>query len=358
MQRTATPLTSVRFRSQPPFIKVISYNKKMNFSGSSILLTGGTGSFGKAFLEHLVKTNNLPKKLIIFSRDELKQFEMQQKYPEKKHTFLRYFIGDVRDKTRLKFALEGIDIVVHAAALKQVPAAEYNPFECIKTNIIGAQNLIEASLESSVKQICALSTDKAASPINLYGATKLCSDKLFIASNNMKGKRNFHSSVVRYGNVMGSRGSVIPFFMSKKDSGILPITHPEMTRFNITLADGVRMVLWALENSVGGEIFVPKIPSYNIMDLADSVAPEAKKEIVGVRPGEKLHEEMISASDGMSTVDIGDYYAILPDIEFTRKHYLEKINAKKVPDGFCYSSGNNDVFLTKKDLENLINDEI
>jgi len=330
----------------------------MNFSNSCILLTGGTGSFGKAFLDHLIETDNLPKKIVIFSRDELKQFEMQQKYSEKKYTFLRYFIGDVRDKTRLKFALEGIDIVVHAAALKQVPAAEYNPFECIKTNIIGAQNLIEASLESNVKKICALSTDKAASPINLYGATKLCSDKLFIASNNMKGKRNFHSSVVRYGNVMGSRGSVIPFFMNKKDSGTLPITHPEMTRFNITLNDGVKMVLWALENSVGGEIFVPKIPSYNIMDLAESIAPDAKKEIVGIRPGEKLHEEMISLSDGISTVDLGDYYAILPNKEIVQEHYFKKLGAKKVPAGFCYNSGSNEVFLSKKEIKNLINNEI
>ena len=328
----------------------------MNFKNKSILLTGGTGSFGKAFVKDLIDSNNLPEKLVIFSRDELKQFEMQQIFPEEKFSFMRYFIGDVRDKPRLDLALEGIDIVVHAAALKQVPAAEYNPFECIKTNILGAQNIIEASLSANVKRICALSTDKAASPINLYGATKLCSDKLFIASNNIKGKRDFKASVVRYGNVMGSRGSVIPFFMKLKESGCLPITDPNMTRFNITLADGVKMVKWALENSIGGEIFVPKIPSYNILDLADAIAPDAKKEIVGIRPGEKLHEEMISLSDGLSTVDLGKYYAILPNIDATQNFYSQSKDYKPVKNGFCYNSGENEDFLTKKQIKELLNE--
>ncbi len=328
----------------------------MNFKNKSILLTGGTGSFGKAFVRDIIDSKNTPERLVIFSRDELKQFEMQQIFSEKKFPFMRYFLGDVRDKPRLDLALEGIDIVVHAAALKQVPAAEYNPFEFIKTNILGAQNIIEASLNSDVKRICALSTDKAASPINLYGATKLCSDKLFIASNNIKGKRDFKTSVVRYGNVMGSRGSVIPFFLKLKNEGAIPITDPNMTRFNITLSDGVKMVNWALKNSFGGEIFVPKIPSYNIMDLANAIAPDAEKNIVGIRPGEKLHEEMISLSDGLSTVDLGKYYAILPNIESTQNYYSALKNCKPVKSGFCYNSGQNKDFLSIKQIKGLLNE--
>jgi len=268
---------------------------------------------------------------------------------------LRYFIGDIRDESRLRRALEGIDVVVHAAALKQVPAAEYNPFECIKTNVLGAQNLIEAALDTGVKQVVALSTDKAAAPINLYGATKLCSDKLFLAANNIKGFRNIKFSVVRYGNVMGSRGSVIPFFMERRKSGVLPITDPKMTRFNISLQEGVQMVLWALENSWGGEILIPKIPSYRILDLAEAIAPECRYEIVGMRPGEKIHEEMITPSDSFNTVDLGKYYAILPSAaRYTLKEYCEKTDARPVEGGFSYNSGTNSDFLTVNQLRDLL----
>ena len=282
---------------------------------------------------------------------------MAQTFSESEYPFIRYFIGDVRDKQRLSFALEGVDYVIHAAALKQVPAAEYNPFECIKTNVLGAQNLIEASMENNVKKICALSTDKAASPINLYGATKLCSDKLFVASNNTKGARNYSASVVRYGNVMGSRGSVIPFFLKQSKEKKLTITDERMTRFNITLSDGVKMVNWAIENSLGGEIFVPKIPSYNIMDLASAVSQDSKKEIVGIRPGEKLHEEMISVSDAQNTVDLGSYYAILPGFESIKKEYTEKYkDLKFVDDNFSYNSGTNPEFLSIDELKKLLKD--
>lgn len=273
---------------------------------SSILVTGGTGSFG----QELIKTvlDNFPKirRLVVYSRDELKQFEMSQKFREDDYPGIRYFIGDVRDQARLARALYDIDFVVHAAALKQVPAAEYNPFEFVKTNILGAQNVIEASLISGVKKVIAISTDKAAAPINLYGATKLCADKLFVAANNIKGAQKISFSVVRYGNVAGSRGSVIPYFIKKKNDGLITITSPEMTRFNITLRQGVDLVTWAMENSLGGEIFVPKIPSYNIMDLAKAIAPDAELEFVGVRPGEKIHEEMITSSDSVRTLDIGN----------------------------------------------------
>ena len=327
------------------------------YSKKSILITGGTGSFGKEFVKNIIDSKVIPKRLIIFSRDELKQFEMAQTFSESEYPFIRYFIGDVRDKQRLSFALEGVDYVVHAAALKQVPAAEYNPFECIKTNVLGAQNLIEASMENNVKKICALSTDKAASPINLYGATKLCSDKLFVASNNTKGARNYSASVVRYGNVMGSRGSVIPFFLKQSKEKKLTITDERMTRFNITLTDGVKMVNWAIENSLGGEIFVPKIPSYNIMDLASAVSQDSKKEIIGIRPGEKLHEEMISVSDAQNTVDLGSYYAILPGFESIKKEYSKKYkDLKFVDDNFSYNSGTNPEFLSIDELKKLLKD--
>ena len=286
----------------------------------SILVTGGTGSFGKKFIEKVLKTYK-PKRLIVFSRDELKQFEMQQIFPDTNNSPIRYFIGDIRDYPRLKMAMENVDIVVHAAALKQVPAAEYNPFEAVKTNIIGSQNVIEAALSQKVKKIIALSTDKAAAPINLYGATKLTSDKLFVAANNYAGDSKCKFSVVRYGNVMGSRGSVIPFFMKQKNQGFLTITDERMTRFNITLNDGVSFVLSCLDNMWGGELFVPKIPSYKITDVAKAVAPECELKIVGIRPGEKLHEEMITVTDSSNTVEFEKYYVILPSSE---KKYWSK----------------------------------
>ncbi|MDA0694134.1 MAG: UDP-N-acetylglucosamine 4,6-dehydratase (inverting) [Proteobacteria bacterium] len=322
--------------------------------GSSILLTGGTGSFGRAFSKEIFKRCPTLKRLVIFSRDELKQFEMAQEFPKEKYPAIRFFLGDVRDQQRLKRALEGIDTVVHAAALKQVPAAEYNPFEFIKTNIMGAQNLIEACLDAKVKRVVALSTDKAAAPVNLYGATKLCSDKLFIAANNFRGERDIRFSVVRYGNVMGSRGSVIPFFLEKAKEGVLPITHPDMTRFNILLEEGVDMVLWALENAMGTEIFVPKIPSYRITDVAKAVAPNCKIEVVGIRPGEKLHEEMITTSDSATTIDIGPYYVILPINNDVKRRYIRERNALAVPDGFSYNSGSNPDFLSVDQLERLL----
>jgi len=322
---------------------------------SSVLVTGGTGSFGKAFVRRVLKDFPDVRRLVIFSRDELKQFEMSQEFSEAKYPALRYFIGDVRDADRLKRALEGIDIVIHAAALKQVPAAEYNPFECIKTNVLGAQNLIEACLDAGVRKVVALSTDKAAAPINLYGATKLCSDKLFVAANNIRGHREISFSVVRYGNVMGSRGSVIPFFLEKRSGGVLPITDPTMTRFNISLEEGVEMVLWSVEHAIGGEILVPKIPSYRITDVAKAIGPECKQTIVGIRPGEKIHEEMITASDSHNTIDLGPYYAILPSSDQAlREAYLARKNAKAVAPGFSYNSGTNSEFLTVPELQSLI----
>ena len=280
-----------------------------------VLITGGTGSFGKAFVSNLLKENNSVERLVVFSRDELKQWEMQQQFPEEKYPQLRFFLGDIRDRERLRRALEGIDTLVHAAALKQVPAAEYNPIEFINTNVLGSENVVQASIDTGVKNVVALSTDKAAAPINLYGATKLCSDKLFIAANNIKGGRNLKFSVVRYGNVMGSRGSVIPFFINKAKEGVLPITDPSMTRFNISLEQGVEMVKWALINAEGGELFIPKIPSYRITDVAEAIGPNCIKKIIGVRPGEKIHEEMITKSDSTTTVKINDYFAILPSDE-------------------------------------------
>ena len=324
-------------------------------NNKSILITGGTGSFGRAFVQTVLQRYPGVRRLVIFSRDELKQFEMAQTLGDKPHKAVRFFIGDVRDPARLTRALEGIDIVVHAAALKQVPAAEYNPFECIKTNVLGAQNVIEACLDNGVKRVVALSTDKAAAPINLYGATKLCSDKLFVAANNIKGTRDLRFSVVRYGNVMGSRGSVVPFFQDRRDSGVLPITHPDMTRFTISLDEGVEMVLWALQEAWGGEIFVPKIPSYRITDVASAVAPEATQRVVGIRPGEKMHEEMITFSDSPNTVDLGRYYAILPSgAEYSVDDYCSATGAVRVAPGFSYDSNSNDEFLSVPQLRALI----
>lgn len=334
---------------------------KSDFSldNASILLTGGTGSFGKAFVETVLARYPRIKRLVVFSRDELKQFEMAQKFPPSVHKALRYFIGDVRDEKRLRRALEGIDVVVHAAALKQVPTAEYNPFECIKTNVLGAQNIIEACLDGGVRRVVALSSDKAAAPSNLYGATKLCSDKLFVAANNISGSRDIRFSVVRYGNVMGSRGSVIPFFLDRRKTGVLPITDPTMTRFNISLQEGVEMVLWSLEKAWGGEILVPKIPSYRITDVAQAIGPECVHPVIGVRPGEKIHEEMITASDSYNTVDLGEYYAILPSGgAYSLQSYCQKSGAKPVPTGFCYSSGTNEHFLSVDELRELIFEQV
>ena len=321
----------------------------------SLLITGGTGSFGKAFIKRVLAEYPNIERLVIYSRDELKQFEMAQEFGADKHPGIRYFIGDVRDQERLRRALEGIEVVVHAAALKHVPVAEYNPFECIKTNILGAQNMVEACLDSDVKRVVALSTDKAAAPINLYGATKLASDKLISAANNIVGNRDLRFGIVRYGNVMGSRGSVIPFFLNKRKTGILPITDPEMTRFNITLESGVDLVVRAFERTVGGEIFVPKIPSYRITDVAEAIGPECDHPVIGIRPGEKLHEEMITVSDSQYTVDFGDHFAILSsssNIEVAE--YCEMTGAKSVESGMHYSSGNNTDFLNVEELRALI----
>lgn len=324
-------------------------------NNKSILITGGTGSFGRAFVRTVLDRYPRLERLVVYSRDELKQYEMAQAFSDKVHKGIRYFIGDIRDRDRLRRALEGIDIVVHAAALKQVPAAEYNPFECIKTNVLGAQNLIEACLDSKVQRVVALSTDKAAAPINLYGATKLCSDKLFVAANNIQGERGIRFSVVRYGNVMGSRGSVIPYFLARKNDGALPITDERMTRFNISLQEGVDMVLWSIENAEGGEILVPKIPSYRTTDVAEAIAPGCRQDIIGIRPGEKIHEEMITSSDSFNTVDMGDYYAILPQAaNYTIEEYCKRRNSKLVEPGFAYNSGDNSDFLTVAQIRELI----
>lgn len=328
-------------------------------NGKKILVTGGTGSFGKKFIETVFKKYPDVKRVVVYSRDELKQYEMGQSYPESKYPQIRFFIGDVRDGDRLKRACEGIDIIVHAAALKHVPIAEYNPIECINTNINGAENIVNAALDCGVKNVVALSTDKACAPINLYGATKLCSDKLFIAANNMKGSRDLKFSVVRYGNVLGSRGSVVPFFLKKRIEGTLPITHEGMTRFNITLEEGVDMVLYAIENAWGGELFVPKIPSYKITDVANAVAPDCKTEVVGIRPGEKLHEEMITETDSMSTYDCGKYYVIAPSVAlWNLEEWKKKFNAKKVPEGFKYNSGTNTEWVSPEEIRTLIKKHI
>ena len=327
-------------------------------NNKSVLITGGTGSFGKKFVETILRDYPNVKKIVIYSRDELKQFELKQKYPEKDYHQLRFFIGDVRDGERLKRACEGIDVIIHAAAIKQVDTAEYNPDECIKTNVHGAQNVINAALQTGVKHVVALSTDKACAPINLYGATKLTSDKLFTAANNISGSKDIRFSVVRYGNVMGSRGSVIPFFINKRDSGVkeLPITDMRMTRFNISLQAGVDLVMFAIGHHLGGEIFIPKIPSYHIVDVAKAIAPNLPQVEVGIRPGEKLHEEMITATDAMNTIDLGRYYAILPSVSFKhqREEYLEHHQAKLVPEGFHYSSDQNEEWETVESLRNKI----
>lgn len=326
---------------------------------SRILITGGTGSFGKSFISQTLKQWPEIERLVIYSRDELKQWELQQLYPTDKYPQLRFFLGDIRDQERTRRALEGIDTVVHAAALKQVPAAEYNPIEFVKTNVLGAENIIEACLDTGVSRVVALSTDKAAAPINLYGATKLCSDKLFIAANNIKGNKNIRFSVVRYGNVMGSRGSVIPFFLKCLKEKYLPITDPAMTRFNISLSEGVQMVNWALGNSLGGEILVPKIPSYKILDIAEAIGPTCDKPVVGMRPGEKIHEEMITTADSFSTYDIGDYYIILPSDGRIEKRYLENLKTlKPVEAGFSYNSLTNPDYLTVNEIRNLIRENI
>lgn len=324
------------------------------FDGSNILVTGGTGSFGKRFIATLLERHN-PNKIVVYSRDELKQFEMSTQAPfAGKDKPLRYFLGDVRDLQRLERAMEGINIVVHAAALKQVPAAEYNPFEAVKTNVIGGQNVIDACLAANVKRVIALSTDKAAAPINLYGATKLCSDKLFVAANNHCGGRDIRFSVVRYGNVLGSRGSVFPFFLQRKASGILPITDERMTRFSITLQRGVDFVLECFHRMRGGELFVPKIPSYHILDVASAVAPECRIELVGIRPGEKLHEEMITDTDSLNTVEFDDYYVILPSTPLWDTEDFCATSGttpgRRVPFGFRYNSGNNPHFLSTEEL--------
>jgi len=327
----------------------------LDLNGKSILITGGTGSLGKHLTKNILSKFPNVKRLVIFSRDEQKQFEMAQEYPSQKYAGIRYFIGDIRDYERLEKAFKDIDYVIHAAAMKHVPIAEYNPMECVKTNVLGAENVINAAMATDVKAVVALSTDKAAAPINLYGATKLCSDKLFVAANNIKGKMDIKFSVVRYGNVMGSNGSVIPFFMKKKKEGILPITDPNMTRFNISLQGGVDMVLHALETAWGGEIFVPKIPSYKITDVALAIAPDCKQEVIGIRPGEKVHEEMITSSDSFTTYDLGKYYAILPQVpNFDLKEYIKKFEAKLVPQGFQYNSGENKEWVSVEEMRKLI----
>lgn len=328
-------------------------------SNCNILITGGTGSFGKKFIEVILKKYPNIGRIVVYSRDELKQFEMAQQFSTAEYKQMRYFIGDIRDKDRLLSAMNGIDIVIHAAALKQVPACEYNPFEAIKTNILGAQNVIETAISCGIKKVVALSTDKAAAPINLYGATKLCSDKLFVAANNFRGKHNIKFSVVRYGNVMGSRGSVIPFFIEKKNEGVIPITDDRMTRFNITLDEGVNLVNYALENMWGGEIFVPKIPSYKIMDVANAISPSAIKKIIGIRPGEKLHEEMITETDALNTVEFDGYFVILPSIQlWDIEEFIRKFNGKLCKDGFSYNSGTNSQWLSVEDIRHLIQSHV
>lgn len=327
----------------------------LNLNGKSVLITGGTGSFGKEFTKTIFEQWPDIKRLVIYSRDEQKQYQMAQDYPIDKYDAIRFFIGDVRDYVRLKRAFEGIDYVIHAAAMKHVHIAEYNPDECVKTNIGGAENVIRAAMETNVKKVVALSTDKACAPINLYGATKLASDKLFIAANNIKGERELNFSVVRYGNVMGSNGSVIPFFLNKKKDGVIPITDPNMTRFNISLEDGVQMVLDALENAWGGELYVPKIPSYKITEVAKAIGPNCRQEIIGIRPGEKVHEEMITSSDAFTTYDLGNTYVILPQVPaWDLKEFIKKFEAKKVPIGFNYSSGENSSWVDAAEIRELI----
>jgi len=331
----------------------------LDLNGKSILITGGTGSFGKAFTKIVLERWSNIKRLVIYSRDEQKQFQMAFEYPIEKYPAMRYFIGDVRDFERLKRACQGVDYIIHAAAMKHVHIAEYNPDECVKTNVNGAENVIRAALETQIEKVVALSTDKACAPINLYGATKLTSDKLFIAANNIKGKKDIKFSVVRYGNVMGSNGSVMPFFLKKKKEGIIPITDPKMTRFNISLTEGVEMVLHALETAWGGELFVPKIPSYKITDVAEAIAPECKHVVVGIRPGEKVHEEMITSSDSFTTYDLGKYYVILPQSRsWNLEEFIKHFKATKVADGFTYNSGTNTEWLSVSQLRQLIREHV
>lgn len=330
-------------------------NKTLDLDNKTILITGGTGSLGKELTKTILTKWPKVKKVIVFSRDEQKQFQMAQDYPPKDFPQLRFFIGDVRDYERLRMAFKGVDYIIHAAAMKHVPIAEYNPMECIKTNINGAENVINAALETGVTKVVALSTDKAAAPINLYGATKLASDKLFIAANNIKGNNPIVFSVVRYGNVMGSNGSVIPFFIKKREEGVLPITVSEMTRFNISLHGGVEMVLHALESAWGGEIFVPKIPSYKITDIAKAIGPNCEQKIVGIRPGEKIHEEMITSSDSFFTYDLGKYYVIIPQIpKWSVQDFIVEFDARKVQEGFTYNSGTNTEWIGVEELRELI----
>ncbi len=331
----------------------------LDLNGKSILITGGTGSLGKALTRRIFKDHPNVKRLVIFSRDEQKQFQMAQEFPTNEYKAIRYFIGDIRDFDRLKRAFKSIDYVIHAAAMKHVPIAEYNPMECVKTNILGAENVINACLETNVTRVVALSTDKAAAPVNLYGATKLASDKLFVAANNIKGWNDIEFSVVRYGNVMGSNGSVIPFFMDKKKTGVLPITDPNMTRFNISLDGGVDMVLHALESAWGGEIFVPKIASYKITDVAEAIGPDCEHPVIGIRPGEKVHEEMITESDSFNTYDLGKYYVILPSVaNWDLDEFIKKFNAKRVPDRFKYNSGDNEEWVGVDELRALIKEHV
>lgn len=329
--------------------------RTIDWKNSGILITGGTGSFGSKFVETILGSHPEVRRIVVYSRDELKQFEMSQRFPAESFPQVRYFVGDVRDKDRLYRALEDIDIVVHTAALKQVPACEYNPFEAIKTNILGAQNVIEASIDRRVRRVIALSSDKAAAPINLYGATKLCSDKLFVAANNFKGKQDIRFSVVRYGNVMGSRGSVIPFFLEKRKNGFLPITDERMTRFNITLEEGVGLVLYALEYMWGGETYVPKIPSYRITDLAEAIAPGCRKEIVGIRPGEKLHEEMITLTDSIHTIEFEKYFVLLPSVSLWNiNEFMGTFRGARCKEDFSYNSGSNTDWLNVEQIRELV----
>jgi len=328
-------------------------------NGKSILITGGTGSLGKALTKTIFAQWPDVQRLIIYSRDEQKQFQMAQEYPLEKYPKIRFYVGDVRDLERMNRAFNDVDYVIHAAAMKHVHIAEYNPDECVKTNIGGADNVIKAALSCGVSKVVALSTDKACAPINLYGATKLTSDKLFVAANNIRGRQDIRFSVVRYGNVMGSNGSVIPFFLNRKKDGVLPITDPAMTRFNISLTDGVKMVLHALEHAWGGELFVPKIPSYRITELARAVGPDCEHPVIGIRPGEKIHEEMITSSDSFTTYDLGQYYVILPQTpNWDLNAYIKEFQAEKVPQGFNYTSGENEEFLSVDELRSLISDHV
>lgn len=331
----------------------------LDLNGKSVLITGGTGSLGQKLTEEILTRWPDVKRLVIFSRDEQKQYQMNLTWSDTKYKAIRYFVGDVRDYDRLVRAMQGIEFVIHAAAMKHVHIAEYNPMECVKTNVLGAENVVNACFETGVKNVVALSTDKAAAPINLYGATKLCSDKLFIAANNIKGWKEIKFSVVRYGNVMGSNGSVIPFFMNKRKEGVLPITDPKMTRFNISLQGGVDMVFHAMANAWGGEIFVPKIPSYLITDVAKAVGPNCEQKIVGIRPGEKVHEEMITAPDSYTTYDLGKYYAILPQTPvWDVDEFVSKMGATKVEEGFNYNSATNDEWVGVEEIRNLITEHI